>query len=46
MSYNNNYHSVFDMNYHMIFCTKYFQQVDKKRISWNKGKIVERIFLE
>ncbi|WP_315522266.1 transposase, partial [Leptotrichia wadei] len=43
MSYNSNYHSVFDINYHMIFCTKYRREVINDEISNRLKEIFEKI---
>ena len=43
--YNSNYNSVFDINYHMIFCTKYRREVINDEISNRLKEIFEKIIL-
>ena len=43
MSYNSNYHSVLDINYHMIFCIKYRREVINDEISNRLKEIFEKI---
>ena len=43
MSYNSNYHSAFDVNYHMIFCIKYRREVINDEISNRLKEIFEKI---
>ena len=43
MSYNNNYYSVFNINYRMIFCIKYRKKVINDEISNRLKEIFEKI---
>lgn len=43
MKLDNNNHSVFSLNYHLIFCTKYRQPVINETISLRLKEIFERI---